>query len=59
MTDRREDDGHDGDRPGANGDGADANVENEAEDDHLEDLPDGSGCTEIWEHLEGRRRTEV
>lgn len=19
--------------------------------DHLNDLPDGSGCTEIWEHL--------
>lgn len=21
------------------------------EADHLDDLPDGSGCTEIWEHL--------
>jgi hypothetical protein len=21
------------------------------ETDHLDDLPDGSGCTEIWEHL--------
>ncbi|WP_162833870.1 hypothetical protein [Haladaptatus cibarius] len=24
-------------------------------DDHLEDVPDGSGCTEIWEHLSERR----
>ncbi|MCU4741318.1 hypothetical protein [Natronoglomus mannanivorans] len=23
--------------------------------DHLADLPDGAGCTEIWEHLEGGR----
>ncbi|GAA0201965.1 hypothetical protein ACFFQF_02150 [Haladaptatus pallidirubidus] len=25
------------------------------ETDHLEDVPDGSGCTEIWEHLSERR----
>ena len=24
-------------------------------DDHLSDVPDGSGCTEIWEHLSERR----
>ncbi|SDN01654.1 hypothetical protein SAMN04487949_3177 [Halogranum gelatinilyticum] len=24
-------------------------------DDHLRDLEDGSGCTEIWEHLSERR----
>ena len=32
--------------------------EPESEDtatDHLTDLPDGAGCTEIWEHL-GRQR---
>lgn len=23
--------------------------------DHLTDLPDGSGCTEIWEHLAEKR----
>jgi hypothetical protein len=23
--------------------------------DHLEDLADGCGCTEIWEHLSERR----
>lgn len=22
---------------------------------HLADIPDGSGCTEIWEHLSERR----
>ena len=25
------------------------------ESGHLEDLPDGSGCTEIWEYLSDRR----
>lgn len=23
--------------------------------EHLDELPDGSGCTEIWEHLSERR----
>lgn len=23
--------------------------------EHLESVPDGSGCTEIWEHLSERR----
>jgi hypothetical protein len=27
--------------------------------DHLEDLEDGSGCTEIWEHLSERREAEA
>lgn len=22
---------------------------------HLEDIPDGAGCSEIWEHLSDRR----
>lgn len=26
--------------------------------DHLDDISDGSGCAEIWEHLENRRREE-
>ena len=30
-------------------------AEAEAEDDHLSDLADGSGCTEIWEHLSEQR----
>lgn len=25
------------------------------EDDHLDDVPDGAGCTEIWETLSERR----
>jgi len=25
------------------------------DDDHLEELPDGSGCVEVWEHLAERR----
>ena len=24
-------------------------------DDHLDDVDDGCGCTEIWEHLSDRR----
>ncbi|WP_227373671.1 hypothetical protein [Haladaptatus halobius] len=30
-------------------------VSEQSEDDHLDDVPDGSGCTEIWEHLSERR----
>jgi hypothetical protein len=26
--------------------------------DHLDDVEDGLGCTEIWEHLSERRETE-
>lgn len=26
--------------------------------DHLTDVPDGSGCTEIWEHLSSDRDGE-
>jgi len=25
------------------------------QDDHLDDVPDGAGCTEIWETLSERR----
>ncbi|MCO8246500.1 hypothetical protein [Haladaptatus sp. AB643] len=28
------------------------------DDDHLQDVPDGAGCTEIWEHLSDRRDEE-
>lgn len=24
-------------------------------DEHLQDVPDGAGCTEIWEHLSHER----
>ena len=30
----------------------------ERDDDHLADVPVGSGCTEIWEHLAERRRED-
>ena len=32
--------------------------ERDGEDDHLRDLPDGAGCTEIWEHLSERQAAE-
>lgn len=33
-------------------------VPDEDEADHLAEVPDGSGCTEIWEHLAERRERE-
>lgn len=30
-------------------------AEQQDDDDHLSDVPDGSGCAEIWEHLSERR----
>lgn len=30
-------------------------VDEAAERDHLGDVPDGSGCAEIWEHLTEER----
>jgi len=29
--------------------------ENEADDEHLADIEEGAGCTEIWEHLSEQR----
>lgn len=29
-----------------------------ADDEHLQDVPDGAGCTEIWEHLSKKRDGE-
>ena len=31
----------------------------EAVDEHLDNLPDGAGCTEIWEHLSERREADT
>jgi hypothetical protein len=42
----------------ADEDGSVPDRTDEAPDDHLQDLPDGSGCTEIWEHLAERRAAE-
>lgn len=33
----------------------DATDGGEQDDDHLADVSDGAGCTEIWEHLSERR----
>jgi hypothetical protein len=30
-----------------------------AVDDHVADLPDGSGCTEIWAHLSAEREDDA
>jgi hypothetical protein len=42
-------------------DGADESADEDRAkraDDHLADVPDGAGCTEIWEHLADRREDE-
>jgi hypothetical protein len=28
----------------------------ESDAEHLEDVPDGCGCAEVWEHLSERRK---
>jgi len=33
----------------------DARTTEEQGDDHLDEIEDGAGCTEIWEHLSERR----
>jgi hypothetical protein len=36
-----------------------SDTEEEARDeDHLEDIDDGCGCAEVWEHLSERRGSE-
>ncbi|MFC7114282.1 hypothetical protein ACFQH2_03940 [Natronoarchaeum sp. GCM10025703] len=30
-------------------------TEEESDDDHLADVEEGAGCTEIWEHLSEQR----
>jgi hypothetical protein len=32
--------------------------ETDRDDDHLSGVPDGAGCTEIWEHLAERREAD-
>lgn len=47
-------------RPGATEEAADEEPAiAEATDDHLDDIPDGAGCTEIWEHLSDRREADA
>lgn len=35
-----------------------AAADEDAGDDHLDDVPDGAGCTEIWERLSERRNAD-
>lgn len=28
------------------------------DDEHLQDVKDGAGCTEIWEHMSEKRKDE-
>jgi hypothetical protein len=37
---------------------AEQKVREPHDDGHLNDVPDGAGCTEIWEHLSDRRDEE-
>lgn len=46
------------DRPASDAEGPSGETERTRPAEHLADLPDGSGCTEIWEHLSERRPTE-
>jgi hypothetical protein len=37
-----------------------SDTEDEArDDDHLDDIDDGCGCAEVWEHLSERRGSET
>jgi hypothetical protein len=38
---------------------SDAETDDEAATDHLDDVEDGSGCTEIWEHLSEQRESDT
>ncbi|GAB3412960.1 hypothetical protein GCM10027435_06310 [Haloparvum alkalitolerans] len=40
---------------GAESDADAAGEEDSGDDEHLDGLPEGAGCTEIWEHLSERR----
>jgi hypothetical protein len=38
-----------------NGPTADCVPDEEIDEEHLSELPDGSGCVEVWEHLADQR----
>jgi len=46
---------HDDSSTGETGSAALDCVDDSVDEGHLEDLPDGSGCVEVWEHLADRR----
>lgn len=33
-------------------------MSDDRDDEHLEDVEEGAGCTEIWEHLSEKRERE-
>lgn len=33
-------------------------VEDDPDADHLQDVPDGAGCTELWQYLSSQRAAE-
>lgn len=37
---------------------SDVETDDESAADHLEEIEDGSGCTEIWEQLSEQRETD-
>jgi hypothetical protein len=37
---------------------SDAKADEESSSNYLDDIEDGAGCTEIWEHLSNRREAE-
>lgn len=55
MTEHHDTQTADGFADGSNADVTRSDDTDGSDDDHLADLPDGSGCTEIWEHLSERR----
>lgn len=38
---------------------SDAETDEEVTTDHLDDVEDGCGCTEIWEHLSEQREADA
>lgn len=34
-------------------------MSDDRDDEHLKDVEEGAGCTEIWEHLSERREREA
>lgn len=46
------------DTTGSDSTGGEERGGEEVTPDHLDDVPDGAGCTGIWEHLSERREAD-
>lgn len=44
-----------GDEAGGDASSVECEAREEVDDEHLDGLSDGSGCTEVWEYLSERR----